>query len=150
MKPTEVKGILSHIISTLSDDTSDFLQNPSKDFSRNRKLSFETIICWIQPHTTFDYLQPKENNMYDLKFRIVRFKISDTAYETLFTNLHANEFQVEFMSPIRPGRIFERYQNIKLLSDLHIEFPYDILSYRILYRWPITSSAFGVFKLKKR
>lgn len=44
MKPTEVKEILSHIISTISNDPSDFLQNPSKDFTRNRKLSFETII----------------------------------------------------------------------------------------------------------
>jgi len=44
MKPAVVKEILSHIISNLSDDPSDFLQNPSKDFSRNRKLSFESII----------------------------------------------------------------------------------------------------------
>ncbi len=44
MKPAKVKDILSHIISTLSDDPSDFLQNPSKDFSRNRKLSFNSII----------------------------------------------------------------------------------------------------------
>jgi hypothetical protein len=44
MKPTEVKEILSHIISSISDDTSEFLQNPTKDFTRNRKLSFETII----------------------------------------------------------------------------------------------------------
>ena len=47
MKPTEVKEILSHIISTISDDPSDFLQNPAKDFTRNRKLSFETIIKMI-------------------------------------------------------------------------------------------------------
>jgi hypothetical protein len=44
MKPYEVKEILSNIISALSDNSFDFLQNPSKDFSRNRKLSFETII----------------------------------------------------------------------------------------------------------
>ena len=36
MKPSEVKEIISHIISTISDDPSNFLQNPSKDFIRNR------------------------------------------------------------------------------------------------------------------
>ncbi len=55
---------------------------------------------WIQPHTTFDYLQPKENKMFDLKFRIVRFKISDTAYETLFTNLPAKEFPPEVLKEL--------------------------------------------------
>ncbi len=44
MKPAKVKEILSQIIRTLADNPSDFLQNSSKDFSRNRKLSFETII----------------------------------------------------------------------------------------------------------
>lgn len=38
MKPAEVKEILLHIIKTLSDDPSDFLQNLSKDFLRNRKV----------------------------------------------------------------------------------------------------------------
>ena len=55
---------------------------------------------WIQPHTTFDYLMSRENRMYDLKFRIVRFKISDTAYETLFTNLPANEFPAEVLKEL--------------------------------------------------
>lgn len=42
MRPDKVKEILSNIISTLSDNPSDFLQNPSKDFSSNRKLPFES------------------------------------------------------------------------------------------------------------
>lgn len=55
---------------------------------------------YIQPHTTFDYLLPRENKMYDLKLRIVRFKISDTAYETLFTNLPANEFPAKVLKEL--------------------------------------------------
>jgi len=55
---------------------------------------------WIQAHTTFDYLLPRENKMYDLKFRIVRFKISDTAFETLFTNLPAKEFPDEILKQL--------------------------------------------------
>lgn len=55
---------------------------------------------FIQPHTTFDYILSRENKMYDLKLRIVRFKISDTAYETLFTNLPANEFPAEVLKEL--------------------------------------------------
>lgn len=33
---------------------------------------------WIQPHTTFDYLKPKEDKLYDLPIRIVRFEIADS------------------------------------------------------------------------
>ena len=39
---------------------------------------------WIQPHTTFDYIAPKAPNMYDLHFRVVRFRISDGCYETIY------------------------------------------------------------------
>ena len=38
---------------------------------------------WIQPHTTFDYIAPKAPNMYDLHFRVVRFRISDGCSESL-------------------------------------------------------------------
>ena len=50
---------------------------------------------WIQQHTTFDYLHPRENRLYDIPIRIVRFKISENSYETLFTNLSADDFPAE-------------------------------------------------------
>lgn len=50
---------------------------------------------WIQPHTTFDYIKPKESKFYDLKFRAVRFQISEGIYETVYTNLDAKEFPLE-------------------------------------------------------
>lgn len=34
---------------------------------------------WIQPHTTFDYLLTRENKLYDMSFRVVRFKISENS-----------------------------------------------------------------------
>ena len=39
---------------------------------------------WIQPHTTFDYIAPKDPKMYDLRFRVVRFRISGGCYETVY------------------------------------------------------------------
>ena len=50
---------------------------------------------WIQPHTTFDYIAPKAPNMYDLHFRVVRFRISDGCYETIYTDLDTETFPVE-------------------------------------------------------
>ena len=51
----------------------------------------------VPNNRTFDYL-PKENRkhlpaeFYKLSFRLVRFKITDSTYETIVTNLDANTF----------------------------------------------------------
>lgn len=50
---------------------------------------------WIQPHTTFDYIERKQGNMYDLHFRAVRFLLSDGNYETVYTNLDKDLFPVK-------------------------------------------------------
>ncbi len=50
---------------------------------------------WLQPRTTFDYIKPKQSNMYDLHFRAVRFLISDGNYETIYTNLDAQAFPIK-------------------------------------------------------
>ena len=55
---------------------------------------------WIQTHITFDYLQHKQGRMYDLKLRIVRFKISDSAYETVFTNLPKYDFPAQVLKEL--------------------------------------------------
>ena len=49
---------------------------------------------WIQPHTTFDYIAPKDPAMYDLRFRVVRFRISGGYYETVYTNLDSETFPI--------------------------------------------------------
>lgn len=48
----------------------------------------------ISFNTVFDYLQNKTDT-YPISFRIVRFPISDSKYETIITNLDRNEFTVE-------------------------------------------------------
>ena len=50
---------------------------------------------WIQPHTTFDYIKPKESQFYDLHFRAVRVLISEGVYETIYTNLDKEMFPPE-------------------------------------------------------
>lgn len=92
MKPAEVKEILSHIISSLSDD---FLQNPSKDFSRNRKLSFESIIKLIIGmggnslcKEIFDWFNYSEDTASVSAFVQHRNKILSKAMEYIFREMN--------------------------------------------------------------
>lgn len=42
--------------------------------------------------STFAYLDQHTNEFYPISFRVVRFKITDNAYEAIITNLDAEEF----------------------------------------------------------
>lgn len=44
MKPKHIKKRLFSEIKTASADYEKYCYNPSRDFSRNRKLSFETVV----------------------------------------------------------------------------------------------------------
>ena len=53
------------------------------------------IYKYIPQSCNFDYLELKSHNLYPISFRVVRFKISDNTYETIITNLDANEFSAD-------------------------------------------------------
>ncbi len=44
IKPINVRFALNDIIKSMSDNPEEYVTNPGKDFSRTRKLSFETVI----------------------------------------------------------------------------------------------------------
>ena len=44
MKPKQIKKFLLSEIELLSNNLMDYIRNPGRDFSRNRKLPFSTII----------------------------------------------------------------------------------------------------------
>lgn len=44
---TQTKRNLTSIIKQMNHSIEDFVKNPGKDFSRNRKLSFETVITLL-------------------------------------------------------------------------------------------------------
>ena len=44
---TKIKQKLIHIIKKMSSNPKDFVQNPEKDFTRHRKLSFECMMNLI-------------------------------------------------------------------------------------------------------
>lgn len=135
-------------------------RNPSnKEFDINMKITLTrrqtkdtlTLIKenperyrWIQPHTTFDYLAPRDNKMYDINFRIVRFQISESSYETVFTNLPADEFPPEVLKKLYQLRwgIETSFRELKYsvgLASVHSkkrEFIYqEIFAKLILYNF---------------
>jgi len=72
-----------------------------------RKQTKETrsnpeLYKFLPMNGTFDYLDLHINKFYPITFRVVRFKISDDAYETIITNLDSEKFP--------PDKIKELYQ----------------------------------------
>lgn len=64
---------------------------------------------FIPASSTFDYLPVKNKKaelakFYELDFRIVRFQISDDSYETLVTNLNADEYPPEELKKLYAAR----------------------------------------------
>ena len=60
-------------------------------------LSYRNHYKWIPTTTSFDYLSTGSHKhdpiaFYSLPFRVVRFKLSDSSYETVITNLYADDF----------------------------------------------------------
>ena len=79
---------------------------------------------WLQPHTTFDYIDRKQDNMYDLHFRVVRFPVSDGNYEIVYTNLDRDMFPKEKIKELYNLRwgIETSFRNLKYsigLASIH-------------------------------
>ncbi|SFD51848.1 IS4 family transposase [Clostridium uliginosum] len=75
------------------------------DFELTRRQTNEIkanpeIYKFMPKRSNFDYLEFKSNNFYPISFRVVRFKISDNTYETIITNLDANEFSADMIKEI--------------------------------------------------
>lgn len=63
----------------------------------------------LKSHRDFDYLPVKNRKhepikMYNLKFRIVRFKLTESTYEVILTNLDKNTFPPEIIKELYAKR----------------------------------------------
>ena len=81
----------------------------------------------------FDYIDLHDNQYYDLKVRFVRFRISDDTYETVITNLSAEDFSAG---------------EIKHLYNLRwgIETSFRELKYTIGLKQPTSKKAEYIFQ----
>ncbi|WP_337104444.1 IS4 family transposase [Paenibacillus sp. YIM B09110] len=58
------------------------------------------IYRFVPSHSTFDFLDLRENLFYPISFRVVRFVLPNGTYETVITNLSAAEFPPDELKSI--------------------------------------------------
>lgn len=95
-----VKDIMSNgILSALKlPDEDEFDVNINIILTRKQTKvtkSNPELYKFLPQNSTFDYLDLHINMFYPITFRVVRFKISDDAYETIITNLDSEKFPPE-------------------------------------------------------
>lgn len=98
-------------------DTDNFDVEKSLNFTRKRTNEVEKLLkdkendCYrhVSSGQTFDFL-PKENLrnapvvFYNIRFRIVRFQISEDTYETVLTNLDDKEYPADKLKELYASR----------------------------------------------
>ena len=92
-----VKDIMSNgILSAMKlPDEDEFDVNIHRILTRkqtNATKSNPEIYKFLPKNSTFDYIDKHINIFYPITLRVVRFKISDDAYETIITNLDSEKF----------------------------------------------------------
>lgn len=61
----------------------------------NEVVNHPKIYKCFHKKDCLDYIDLKENPFYKMKFRVLRFPISETGYECVITNLSADDFSAE-------------------------------------------------------
>ena len=67
---------------------------------KNNKKTKSAGYRWMPQNQMFDYLPPKSEGTYTLKFRIARFQVSDENYEVVVTNLDRYQFSSKSLKEI--------------------------------------------------
>ena len=78
-------------------DTFDIDVNVTLVRSRSKQIPVHEGHCrrFVDKNTTFDYIGYGSADTYDISFRVVRFPLSDDAYECLVTNLPHDGFDIQ-------------------------------------------------------
>lgn len=92
VKDRNSSGILSGL-ALPSEDVFDFQLHMILTRKQTKAVKAnQTLYKFMPKASTFDYLDLKTNKFYPISLRILRFKISETSYETIITNLEQEEF----------------------------------------------------------
>ena len=59
------------------------------------KIKENSYCRFVDKETSFDYIQYGSSDIYELSFRVVRFRISENTYECIVTNLPSESFPTE-------------------------------------------------------
>lgn len=103
-------------------DTDEFDETISMTLTRKKAkelLDEGKLYRFINKTVAFDYFND-DNNSYDISFRVVRIKISEDNYETLFTNLDKSEFPANKIKDLYHTRwgIETSYRELKHIIGL--------------------------------
>ena len=105
---TKIKKNLIRMIKKMSRNPKDFVQNPEKDFTRNRKLSFESMVNFILAMNGNSLYKELMNDFnYDAKttstsaFIQQRSKIRPDAFQQLFQHFTASYDQYQYFRGYR-------------------------------------------------
>lgn len=94
VKDRDSNGILSGLKLPLEDTFDIKIHMVLTRKQTNAVKANPALYKFVPKASTFDYLDLKTNKFYPISLRIVRFPISETAYETVITNLDKEEFPV--------------------------------------------------------
>ncbi len=119
---------------------------------------------YISSSTPFDYLPPKSRKsdpvqFYELKFRIVRFKITEDSYETVITNLDSSIYSSEKLKKLYASRwgIETSFRDLKYtigMLDFHTKkvmcIHQEIYAHLTMYNFSEMITSHIVIDKKKR
>lgn len=101
-----------------------FLFRTKDIHSKKVPVNPETYKRFVDQASTFDYIDYGSTDTYELKFRIIRFPISESTYECIVTNLPHEEFTPEHIRELYNARwsIESSFRKLKYtigLSNFH-------------------------------
>lgn len=114
---------------------------------------------FIPSKNTFDFLDPHENKFYPMTLRVVRFRISDSAYETVVTNLDRDLFPPDELKNLYAMRwgIETSFRKLKYavgLSAFHSKkmtyIAQEVFARLIMYNFSERIAAYVVLRHKER
>ena len=119
---------------------------------------------FIPTNTSFDYLKKNSRKhdpieFYEIKFRIVRFKVNETLYETVLTNLDADDYPPYKLRELYASRwgIETSFRNLKYtigMLDFHTKkvmcIHQEIYAHLIMYNFAEMITSHVVIKKKQR
>ena len=76
----------------------------ARSLAKKVVISANSYRRFVNQDATFDYLEYGSYDTYELSFRVVRFPISDNAYECIVTNLPSADFPLEQVKSVYYSR----------------------------------------------
>ena len=119
---------------------------------------------FIPTNTSFDYLKKNSRKhdpleFYEIKFRIVRFKVNETLYETVLTNLDVDDYPPNKIRELYASRwgIETSFRNLKYtigMLDFHTKkvmcIHQEIYAHLIMYNFAEMITSYVVIETKQR